>query len=50
MTFYILPDDHKRLKMLAVKTGKSMQSLLMDGVDLMLQQHDEKPLERWKSK
>lgn len=47
LTFYLMPADHLRLKMLAVKSGKSMQTIFMDALDQYLTEHQEAPLERW---
>jgi hypothetical protein len=47
MTVYLRPDDHRRLRILAVVENTSIQSLLMDGLDIVLKQRDEPPVSRW---
>ena len=47
MTVYLLPDDHRRLKILAAQTDSSLQALILDGIDLVFQRHGEAPVTRW---
>jgi len=48
MTVYLMPDDHKRLKMMAVSQDTTIQALVMDGLDVLLERNEQKPLTRWK--
>lgn len=48
MTVYLMPDDHKRLKMMAVSQDTTIQALVMDGLDVLLESNGQKPLTRWK--
>lgn len=47
MSIYLLPDDHRRLRMLAVTEDTSIQSLVMDGIDAVLRQRGQEPVTRW---
>ena len=46
-TVYLLPEDHRRLKMLAASEDTTLQSLFMDGIDLILQMREEAVVTRW---
>lgn len=46
-TLYLMPGDHERLRIKAIREGKSFQSLVLDALDLLLQQDGEAPVERW---
>ena len=48
MTVYLMPDDHQRLKVLAVSQDTTIQALVMDGLDVLLERNGQKPLTRWK--
>jgi len=48
MTVYLMPDDHKRLKMMAVSQDTTIQALVMDGLDVLLERNGQDPLTRWK--
>jgi len=50
MTVYILPEDHKRLRMLAAETGSSLQTIALDGFDRILAEHNQKPVTRWQTR
>lgn len=50
LTVYLTPEDHTRLKVLAVQSGSSIQNLFMDGIDTVLKKHGEQPVTRWKTK
>jgi hypothetical protein len=46
-TLYLMPTDHKRLRVMAIERNASMQTLLLDALDLLMAA-DGKPLvERW---
>jgi len=47
MTVYLMPDDHKRLKMMAVSQDTTIQALVMDGLDVLLERNGQTPLTRW---
>ena len=46
MTVYLLPDDHRRLKMLAADEVTSIQSLIMDGLDILLTERGQPSVQR----
>jgi len=46
-TFYLRPDDHKRLRRLAADRGVAAQSLLMDALDMLFAEAGEPPVSRW---
>lgn len=46
-TLYLLPADHKRLKKLAVDRDGSLQTLVLDALDLLLAREGQAPVERW---
>ena len=46
-TLYLLPTDHKRLKKLAVDRDGSLQTLVLDALDLLLAREGQMPVERW---
>ncbi|WP_172493833.1 ribbon-helix-helix domain-containing protein [Gluconobacter oxydans] len=48
MTVYLMPADHKRLKMMAVSQDTTIQALVMDGLDILLERDGQEPLTRWK--
>ncbi len=50
LTVYLLPDDHKRLRRLAVERDTSIQSLVMDGIDRVFEGADLAPVQRWEPK
>lgn len=50
MTVYILPEDHTRLRVLAAKTGSSLQTIALDGFDRILAEYNEKPVTRWQTR
>jgi len=47
MTVYLMPDDHKRLKIMAVSQDTTIQALVMDGLDVLLERNGQKALTRW---
>ena len=46
-TLYLMPDDHKRLRKLALDKGVSFQTMMLDAIDMLLAREDEAPVERW---
>lgn len=50
MTVYLMPDDHKRLKMMAVSQDTTIQALVMDGLDMILKGNGQELLTRWKTR
>lgn len=50
MSVYLLPDDHRRLRMLAAAEETSIQSLIMDGIDAVLKGRGKKPVTRWEAR
>ena len=46
-TLYLLPADHKRLKKLAVDQNISLQTVVLDALDLLLVGRGEARVERW---
>src|SRR3954453_2602866 len=49
-TLYLMPVDHRRLRKLAIDRDVSMQTLILDALDLLLTQADEPPVERWETR
>lgn len=47
MSIYLLPADHRRLRMLAAAEETSIQSLVMDGIDEVLRRRGQEPVSRW---
>ena len=47
MSVYLRPDDHRRLRILAASEDTSLQSLIMDGIDVVLERRGEAPVSRW---
>ena len=49
-TLYLMPSDHRRLRKLAIDRDVSMQTLLLDAIDLLMVQENEAPVERWETR
>jgi hypothetical protein len=49
-TLYLMPPDHRRLRKLAIDRGVSMQTLLLDAIDLLMTRESEAPVERWETR
>jgi hypothetical protein len=49
-TLYLMPSDHRRLRKLAIDRDVSMQTLLLDAIDLLMAQENEAPVERWETR
>ena len=47
MSIYILPADHRRLRILAAQEETSIQALVLDGIDTVLRQRGQEPVARW---
>jgi hypothetical protein len=47
MTVYLMPDDHRRLKIIAATEDTSIQSLVMDAIDALIALRGEPPVQRW---
>jgi hypothetical protein len=45
-----MPSDHRRLRKLAIDRDVSMQTLLLDAIDLLMAQENEAPVERWETR
>ena len=50
MTLYMLPQDHRRLRQIAATEDTSLQTLLMDAVDMLLANRKQGPLTRWETR
>ena len=50
MSIYLLPDDHRRLRRLAVDEDSSIQSLVLDGIDHVLSQRGQGVVTRWETR
>ncbi len=46
-TLYLMPADHRRLRVLAIERNASMQTLLLDALDLLMADVGQPPVERW---
>jgi hypothetical protein len=49
-TLYLMPADHRRLRKLAIDRDTSMQTLILDALDLLLARENEPPVERWETR
>jgi hypothetical protein len=49
-TLYLMPMDHRRLRKLAIDRGVSMQTLILDALDLLMTRENEAPVERWETR
>ena len=47
MTIYLLPGDHRRLRMLAAAEDSTLQGLVMDALDMLMGCRGQTPVERW---
>ena len=47
MSIYLLPADHRRLRMLAAAEETSIQALVMDGIDTVLSARGQESVSRW---
>ena len=50
MSIYLLPDDHRRLRRLAADEDTSIQSLVLDGIDFVLEQRGQERVTRWETR
>ena len=46
-TLYLLPEESRRLRHLAVDLGSSLHDLMLTGLDKVLQEHGQLPLRRY---
>jgi hypothetical protein len=49
-TLYLMPADHRRLRKLAIDRDVSMQTLILDALDLLMAREGELPVERWETR
>jgi hypothetical protein len=49
-TFYLLPDDHRRLRRLAADRGVAAQQIMMDALDTLFARAGEPPVTRWETR
>jgi hypothetical protein len=49
-TLYLMPADHRRLRVLAIDRGVSMQTLILDALDLLMAREGQAPVERWETR
>jgi hypothetical protein len=49
-TLYLMPADHRRLRVLAIDRGVSMQTLILDALDLLMAREGQRPVERWETR
>jgi hypothetical protein len=49
-TLYLMPSYHRRLRKLALVRSVSMQTLLLDAIDLLMARENEAPVERWETR
>jgi hypothetical protein len=45
-----MPGDHRRLRKLAIDRDVSMQTLLLDAIDLLMRREGQPPVERWETR
>jgi hypothetical protein len=49
-TLYLMPTDHRRLRVLAIERDVSMQTLLLDAIDLLMAREGQGAVERWETR
>ena len=49
-TLYLMPADHRRLSKLAIDRDVSMQTLLLDAIDLLMAREGQGAVERWETR
>jgi hypothetical protein len=49
-TLYLMPADHRRLRVMAIERGVSMQTLILDALDLLMAREGQGPVERWETR
>jgi antitoxin-like ribbon-helix-helix protein len=49
-TLYLMPADHRRLRKLAIDRNVSMQTLILDAIDLLMARESEAPVQRWETR
>ena len=45
-----MPAYHHRLRVLAIDRGVSMQTLILDALDLLMAREGQAPVERWETR
>ena len=50
MSIYLLPDDHRRLRRLAADEDTSIQTLVLDGIDHVLNERGQERVTRWETR
>ena len=45
-----MPADHRRLRKLAIDRDVSMQTLIIDALDLLMAREGQGPVERWETR
>jgi hypothetical protein len=49
-TLYLMPADHRRLRKLAIDRDVSMQTLLLDAIDMLMAREGQGAVERWETR
>lgn len=49
-TLYLMPADHRRLRVMAIERDVSMQTLILDALDLLMSREGQGPVERWETR
>jgi hypothetical protein len=49
-TLYLMPADHRRLRKLAIDRDVSMQTLILDAIDLLMEREGQGAVERWETR
>ena len=49
-TLYLLPEDHRRLRRMAIDRNVSFQTLVLDALDLLLGREGELAVTRWETR
>jgi hypothetical protein len=49
-TLYLMPADHRRLRVMAIDKGVSMQTMVLDALDLLMAREGQPPVERWETR
>jgi hypothetical protein len=49
-TLYLMPVDHRRLRKLAIDHDVSMQTLILDALDLLMDREGQGAVERWETR
>lgn len=49
-TLYLMPADHRRLRVMAIERDVSMQTLILDALDLLMAREGQVLVERWETR